>query len=70
MAKWKIVTNAVSQESVLEPLLFNILTSGIDSGTEASLQVIPNWVVQFMVMKEREEFSQAWELGPNIHEVQ
>lgn len=34
MAKWKIVPNAVSQGSILEPLLFNISLSGIDSGNE------------------------------------
>lgn len=42
MAKWKTMPSAVFQGSIEESLLFNVSISGIGSGTEASLLVMPN----------------------------
>ncbi|PKU32880.1 rna-directed dna polymerase from mobile element jockey-like [Limosa lapponica baueri] len=37
MSKWKPVTSSIPRVSVLEPVLFNIFVSNIDSGIECTL---------------------------------
>lgn len=36
MSSWRLVTRVISQESILEPMVFNIIIEGLDERKESS----------------------------------